>query len=201
MEYYGVRTTGGLYHHGIKGMHWGIRRFQNRDGSLKSAGSSRYGSFGRNAILGKQRDYTSGSTKKFRKQGNTAAAKASAEFDKKITSYRRSQSMGKRFVKEYLMGPSAALTYDMSRINKHGRLGSFLRSAVDINVSSWAGNTAGSAASKLTKVKTGSAGAASVVGLAGRYGTDKLLTEKGYELSLQQRHQRNKYIINSGRRR
>lgn len=31
-----------LYHHGIKGMKWGIRRFQNKDGSLTSAGKSRY---------------------------------------------------------------------------------------------------------------------------------------------------------------
>ena len=32
-----------LQHHGIKGMHWGIRRFQNPDGTLTSAGRDRYG--------------------------------------------------------------------------------------------------------------------------------------------------------------
>ena len=31
-----------LYHHGIKGQRWGIRRFQNNDGSLKPAGEGRY---------------------------------------------------------------------------------------------------------------------------------------------------------------
>ena len=31
-----------LYHHGIKGMKWGVRRFQNEDGSLTSAGKKRY---------------------------------------------------------------------------------------------------------------------------------------------------------------
>lgn len=31
-----------LYHHGIKGQRWGIRRFQNEDGSLTSAGERRY---------------------------------------------------------------------------------------------------------------------------------------------------------------
>ncbi len=31
-----------LYHHGIKGQKWGIRRFQNPDGSLTSAGQKRY---------------------------------------------------------------------------------------------------------------------------------------------------------------
>ena len=30
-----------LYHHGIKGMHWGVRRFQNPDGTLTAAGKRR----------------------------------------------------------------------------------------------------------------------------------------------------------------
>lgn len=31
-----------LYHYGIKGMKWGVRRFQNEDGTLTSEGKSRY---------------------------------------------------------------------------------------------------------------------------------------------------------------
>lgn len=33
-----------FYHHGIKGMKWGIRRYQNEDGTLTAAGKKRYGS-------------------------------------------------------------------------------------------------------------------------------------------------------------
>lgn len=41
MAYYYKRTDE-LYHHGILGQKWGIRRFQNKDGSLTPAGKERY---------------------------------------------------------------------------------------------------------------------------------------------------------------
>ena len=31
-----------LYHHGVKGQRWGIRRYQKKDGSLTPAGKKRY---------------------------------------------------------------------------------------------------------------------------------------------------------------
>ena len=36
------RSSDELRHHGIKGMRWGIRRYQNKDGSLTPAGRKRY---------------------------------------------------------------------------------------------------------------------------------------------------------------
>lgn len=41
-QYNDVYSSGELYHFGIKGMKWGVRRYQNKDGSLTPAGKKRY---------------------------------------------------------------------------------------------------------------------------------------------------------------
>lgn len=62
MWYYIVKDQPNeLYHHGIKGMKWGIRRYQNEDGSLTNAGKRRY---------------TSGDTRWVRKQVTSSISKS-----------------------------------------------------------------------------------------------------------------------------
>ena len=38
----GIPFSDELYHHGIKGQKWGVRRFENADGTLTEAGKQRY---------------------------------------------------------------------------------------------------------------------------------------------------------------
>ena len=42
-NWYVVPSDKDLMHHGILGMKWGVRRYQNKDGSLTAAGRKRYG--------------------------------------------------------------------------------------------------------------------------------------------------------------
>lgn len=41
--YYAIDPTESLAHHGIKGQRWGVRRFQNKDGTLTTEGYQHWG--------------------------------------------------------------------------------------------------------------------------------------------------------------
>lgn len=56
MSHYGYIVHSELAHHGIKGMKWGIRKYQNPDGTLTEAGKKRYGSVqGLNRAISKRK--------------------------------------------------------------------------------------------------------------------------------------------------
>ena len=73
-EYY--KEDDCLAHHGINGQKWGIRRFQNPDGSLTPEGQNRYNKKGSKGIKGfdekAYEQYTRSEKRKMRKQRSDA---------------------------------------------------------------------------------------------------------------------------------
>ena len=73
-----------LYHHGIKGQKWGIRRFQNADGSLTNKGRSRY-SQGKEVY--KEHDRILNAKHAQLKKQSKAYQKASKDYDRLTKKY------------------------------------------------------------------------------------------------------------------
>jgi hypothetical protein len=76
-----------LAHHGIKGQRWGIRRYQNEDGSLTSAGKQRYG------YSGNVRDVSKKEYAKDRKK--RIAAEAEAIKNSKVSNREKAKALSK----------------------------------------------------------------------------------------------------------
>ena len=85
-----VKSNDDLQHHGIKGQKWGVRRFQNPDGSLTAAGQKRYGKQYKKLAVAATKDYTKHGTQLYVKAQNRAAEqfnKTIEEFNKKYDVY------------------------------------------------------------------------------------------------------------------
>lgn len=54
--YYAVTRTDELQHHGIKGMKWGVRRYQNADGTLTEAGKRKLSKKYKRHIIAYEKD-------------------------------------------------------------------------------------------------------------------------------------------------
>lgn len=81
-----------LAHHGIKGMHWGVRRYRNPDGTLTEAGkkrvSKKYSRLMKRAIqnvnANSRRLYVEGHNRAADKMNNGGIKKYNEEYDKKL---------------------------------------------------------------------------------------------------------------------
>ena len=76
-----------LYHHGTKGQKWGIRRYQNPDGSLTPAGKKRYGTKANFEKVQKAKLVAKGKDPKTIRE--KAREKANARTEKELAKYRK----------------------------------------------------------------------------------------------------------------
>ncbi len=91
--------TNEIQHHGIKGQKWGVRRFQNENGTLTDKGKKRYRGDSYDSLDEKGKI-------KYHKD----------QFDDKLKKYQERQSIGKRIVKTQLFSVYGLKTYDSLRM-------------------------------------------------------------------------------------
>lgn len=96
-----------LYHHGIKGMRWGVRRYENEDGTLTEAGKKRYRNYSDDAIRRDQllrKDKNSLTTKEMNELNNRLQAEEN--YSRLINN---TQSSGKKIASKYMKQFGAAI--------------------------------------------------------------------------------------------
>ena len=88
-----------LYHHGILGQKWGVRRYQNPDGSLTAAGEKRYN--GKNGELKKAKDDYRIAKKQYNKSYNKSYAYSRRHPISQFTNEKKKSKSDKLWDKTY----------------------------------------------------------------------------------------------------
>lgn len=126
---YGPARSDELYHHGVKGQKWGVRRYQNEDGSLTPAGKVRYyKTMGLIKKVNYQNDVAKADILKYR-GSNISKSKAKAEVAKNKIASEAENNMeanrikGKAAVGQILSGAlGASLAVGVMGLGLYGTL-------------------------------------------------------------------------------
>ena len=142
-----------LAHHGVKGQKWGIRRYQNEDGTLTAEGQARYGDKktynGKGTVgsflskdwgVGLLRNYEERNSKKQMKDKSLTEEerakvekryKAQEAKNRNLEAYMKHTSTAKLVMQNLLLSPVGAMRYHQARARGSGRIASFFESGID----------------------------------------------------------------------
>lgn len=124
MARYGYITHSELAHHGVKGQKWGIRRYQNPDGSLTAEGKRHYGTYAGYLSYGHKFNQMSNELSKHYKSRSSDKAfmdeykRVGDTFENYLKGDRKSIKAGKKISKKYeKVGISKAVNSIEKKLN------------------------------------------------------------------------------------
>lgn len=124
-----------LYHWGVKGMKWGVRRYQNKDGSLTPAGRKRYAE--------PHEDYKKAHDKKSVKQMSDRELRERnnrLEMERKYEQFTKKKGRGKAAVNAFIAtagtitaAQAAYKTYEKLGKSALDKVGNYVLNSIDLS--------------------------------------------------------------------